>query len=503
MQGAADQSDWRGQMINVAQSFWFWLGCIVVLRLIGLFLSDADLSADEAQYWVWSRELAFGYFSKPPMIAWLIALSTSIFGNEEWAVRLFAPLLHAGTATILYLTAKRLFDANVALWVGLSWLLLPGVGLSSFLFTTDAPLMFFFAGALYFFFKIIDAPSSSWIDYVLLGACIGFGLLSKYAMIYFLIGAASSVLLVPKARAVFADMRIIATIAIAALLFAPNLIWNVNHDFQTVTHTAANADWRSNLFQPLELVEFLAGQFVVAGFGLFAVLLAGIVVMMRSNLIRTDWRYGALFCFTAAPLIIISMQALLSRAHANWAASAYVGGVILIPALAVHMKWRRFFIAALAINAATVTLLFIGMTNFQLIDSLGAGRAIDEIRGWRAFAEDIERQYDGQGVILFDDRSSIGAMLYYAGDVDAEIAALDPNSGVHHHYEAFMPFDPARHKRALFVSILDSDAHINYRFRDITPVGVARAELSPGEYREFHLFDISGYYGKSAVRHAN
>ena len=50
----------------------FLLGAITTLRLAALSFHALDLYPDEAQYWTWSRDLAFGYFSKPPVIAWLM-----------------------------------------------------------------------------------------------------------------------------------------------------------------------------------------------------------------------------------------------------------------------------------------------------------------------------------------------------------------------------------------------------------------------------------------------
>ena len=67
---------------------------ITLIRIYSLFISPIELSVDEAQYWHWSQNLDYGYFTKPPLIAWVIALSTNIFGNEEWAVRLFSPIIH-------------------------------------------------------------------------------------------------------------------------------------------------------------------------------------------------------------------------------------------------------------------------------------------------------------------------------------------------------------------------------------------------------------------------
>ena len=72
----------------------FILIIITILRIYSLHISPIELSVDEAQYWHWSRNIDFGYFTKPPFIAWMIAFSTLIFGNEEWAIRLFSPITH-------------------------------------------------------------------------------------------------------------------------------------------------------------------------------------------------------------------------------------------------------------------------------------------------------------------------------------------------------------------------------------------------------------------------
>jgi 4-amino-4-deoxy-L-arabinose transferase-like glycosyltransferase len=81
------------------------LGGLLVLRILALLADPNSLYADETQYWLWSRSVDWGYFSKPPMIAWIIAATTSVFGDADWAVRLAAPFLHTITAMMLGLTA--------------------------------------------------------------------------------------------------------------------------------------------------------------------------------------------------------------------------------------------------------------------------------------------------------------------------------------------------------------------------------------------------------------
>ena len=140
--------------MSAVRLFWWTASLLIVARVVTLLISNADLGPDEAQYWYWSRDPAFGYFSKPPMIAWIIAAVTGVFGNTEWAVRLAAPFLHLGTAIFIMLTTREISDDRTAAWAGVTWLLLPGVMLSSFLMTTDAPLLLFWSAALYFYVLI-------------------------------------------------------------------------------------------------------------------------------------------------------------------------------------------------------------------------------------------------------------------------------------------------------------------------------------------------------------
>src|ERR1700741_3441861 len=100
---------------------WMLVGvaAITALRLLWLALQPADLFPDEAQYWVWSQNLALGYYSKPPLVAWLIALTTGLLGNSEFAVRLSAPFLHAGAAVLVYGIGSQLYDRRVGFWSAL------------------------------------------------------------------------------------------------------------------------------------------------------------------------------------------------------------------------------------------------------------------------------------------------------------------------------------------------------------------------------------------------
>lgn len=121
---------------------------LTALRVAVLWISPSELSFDEAQYWAWSRDFAFGYFTKPPLIAWIIGAETALCGNSAACVRAGAPLIHLASAIGISLLARRLYGPAAGFWAGIFYAIIPGVALSSLLMTTDAPLLLCWIAAL-------------------------------------------------------------------------------------------------------------------------------------------------------------------------------------------------------------------------------------------------------------------------------------------------------------------------------------------------------------------
>ena len=84
---------------------------LALARLVALFRTPLELYPDEAQYWLWSRTLDFGYYSKPPVIAWAIWATTALGGDAEPWVRLSANLFQAGATFVVFLIGRRLYGA--------------------------------------------------------------------------------------------------------------------------------------------------------------------------------------------------------------------------------------------------------------------------------------------------------------------------------------------------------------------------------------------------------
>src|SRR6202000_2272499 len=98
-----------------AQAAWLLILGLTLVRLIALFRTPLELYPDEAQYWLSSRTLAFGYYSKPPVIAWAIWASTALGGDAEAWVRLPAALFQGGAALTAFWLGRRLYGARAGL----------------------------------------------------------------------------------------------------------------------------------------------------------------------------------------------------------------------------------------------------------------------------------------------------------------------------------------------------------------------------------------------------
>ena len=159
-------------------------GLVALLTAARIAVSAAsglNLSGDEAQYWSWAQTLDWGYFSKPPMVAYLIAAATAACGDGEACVRLPSPLLHGATALVLFLVACRLAGPRAGFWVGLTYASLPAVSLSSQLVSTDVALLFFWSLAMLAYLRLLAGAGAA--GGALLGIALGLGFLAKYAMV--------------------------------------------------------------------------------------------------------------------------------------------------------------------------------------------------------------------------------------------------------------------------------------------------------------------------------
>jgi 4-amino-4-deoxy-L-arabinose transferase-like glycosyltransferase len=404
-------AQWRAVLLLTA--------AMTAVRFVVLFATPMELYPDEAQYWLWSRTLDWGYYSKPPLIAWTIWATTALGGDQEAWVRLAAPLYHAGATLAAYAIGRRLYGAEAALAGAALYLLMPAVQLSSVVIATDAPLLMFLSLALLAYVRLPAAEGRSrTFVAAAFGAALGFAFLSKYAAIYGLIGLGLHLAVSKPARAAWTVPAALAAAAALILVLAPNFAWNAAHGFSTVQHTAANAAWGGRqLFNFAELWDFIASQFGVFGPIPFAVLIGGAVLLAAKR--RLQPADLLLLCFAIPPLAIVTGQSFISRANANWSGAGYAPGAILVGAWLIRWRAKGWIIGALALQAAVAVLFLACVLNPPFADKVGLANSFKRAKGWEQATEAIVRRAlndPALTAVAVDDRFMFNAAAYYGRD---------------------------------------------------------------------------------------
>jgi len=403
---------------------------ITALRWVMLAFDRTDLFVDEAQYWLWGKEFAFGYFSKPPLIAWVIGLVTWVTGSDAafW-VRMPAAAFHGATALIVGGLAARIYGPRLALWVVATYLTLPMAAVGSLLISTDTVMAPFFAAALYFYHRLLTDGRAQ--DAALAGLCIGVACLAKYAGVYFLVGAALGAVLHRDFRPQLGHVALM--LLVWAALVAPNILWNLTHGLSTLAHTADNIGWIEHAAKLDDigadgLIAFWIGQIGVVG----PVILAAFVIALLGPVVDRS-----LVVFALPALSIVSGQAFLDSAYANWAITAYFTGVILAAAVLAQVRWLRW--ASLTFNGVICVLLPVltvfptfGIADLPLLYRY-IGRA-DLSHQIIAIAE------QAHGVPVVSASRDILADLYYTGrDTGLAYYAPQPQGRAENHYQDRYP----------------------------------------------------------------
>ena len=467
---------------------------VTVARLVWLAVGHADLYPDEAQYWLWSLHPAFGYYSKPPLVAWLIALTTGVFGNGEFSVRLSAPLLHGVASGFVYGIGSRLYGRRIGYWSAIAYATLPGVSASAALISTDAPLLFCWAVALYAFIRAREPGGGRW--WLAVGVATGFGLLAKYAMAYWLLSALLFLLLFRDERRHL--KRFLGAMAIGLAIYAPNLVWNALNGFVSYRHTRDNAHLGGTLLHPTHFLEFLGSQFGVFGPIFFAVL---IIVALTARRSLRDRRAALLACFALPTLAMMLVVSFLSRAHPNWSAPTFVSAIVLVVAWLLERGRASLVAASVALH------LLIAVVIFGAHDAAAALRVdlpakwdlLHRLRGWSALGRTVSQmliRHPGT-ILLSDDREDMAVLMYYVHPHPFDALKWNGEGGIHDEFD--LTAQPSRYVGRDFLLVThtpDNIERILSRFDKVDrPPEDIIIPLDRKTARRYQVYFLHGFKG--------
>ncbi len=385
-----------------------------------LFSANAlDLAPDEAHYWDWSRHLDWSYYSKGPLVAYLIRGSCELFGSlsMHWAgnlmpaIRLPAVLCGSLLLVSVYVLTVQVFQREaLALGTVALALTLPIITAGSTLMTIDSPYTCCWGWALVLCHHAIFSRST-WA-WALAGVLIGLGVLAKYTMILFVPSVGLFLLFTPAFRHLLWRPGFWIMTLVTALFCLPIVVWNFEHKWVTFFHVQALGGVNQTKIYWLGPIVYIGGQFaLLLGFWFIAWVSA---MVDRNPLRECDPKVGYLW-WLSAPMfgLFLTFSLTTGGGELNWPVTAYISGLVLTgPWLTQRLRtavgWdRRLFAGSLAFCAvlglsgaillhcsSVIHPLLLQITGPEGVDNRMPLRKVDptcRLKGWRLLAEEVDR----------------------------------------------------------------------------------------------------------------
>lgn len=367
---------------------------LLLIRILYTAFVPLDLIHDEAYYWDWSRRLDWGYYSKPPMVAWLIALA-SWTGSDEFNVRLPAVLLGTGSLGFIYLLAASMYNRRAGFLAMILAAATPGNTALSLIMTIDAPLIFFWTASLFFVWKYVAEEKANPFWLLLFSLAAGLGLLSKQTMIAVFPLTLFYLALFDRKR--LPDWKLGLAFLAAMAFLTPVLVWNSQHEWITFQHTREHfAHAEIGILKRLTFAgEFILGEFGVCSpvtFWLAASVIFGFLIGKHIATVPDKF----LLTYCVLPLTGVLALSLTQRVELNWPAPFLIPGIVL---LAGHLTRERPAKSTSWLNPQAKTALLVGIGSVALTTLMPfefghQGSRFDfaaRLRGWEKLANQIDK----------------------------------------------------------------------------------------------------------------
>ncbi|PPR47843.1 MAG: hypothetical protein CFH19_00210 [Alphaproteobacteria bacterium MarineAlpha5_Bin9] len=399
--------------------------CLIILfsKLIAIYFTNFGLYGDEAQYWLWSLSPSLGYFSKPPFLSWFLSLYVFIFGSSFFALKLIPVFSYCVTSYVIFLIGKKLYDIKTGIACALSFFVLPAVSVSSFIISTDIMLIMFWSLGLLQLIKTKEHPS--YLNFTVLGVILGLCFLSKYAAIYFVISMFCLMIFEKKYRDVFfkSKTKLFYFFLVVFLICSPNIFWNHYNGWITIGHTAENASLNNINIDIYRAIEFLLTQIVMLGPLIFFSFLLYIKKFKDDNLIF-------LLSFSMPAIVIVTIESLLVRAHANWAAVSLVSLSIFVVAVVYkNNKTLLYFNNLISGFFVLIFFILIGFSsNIKIFDRINYTDKIKSV------LEEVNEK--GIKNLVIEDRLLFANLKYIYKNENMNIyTPYKPLTKIKHHFQ--------------------------------------------------------------------
>ncbi len=419
----------RATQYHRQQRLIWWLFCLLtLLRLLYAYWYPLDLSGDEAYYWDWGRQPDWGYFSKPPLIAWIMGGLHLSGLDSPFGIRACATLLSSLGLLLLFHLGRAIVGIRGALWATLLLALAPAGAALGLILTIDVPLLLCWTGALLAFHHWVNNPGRNMHWGLAIVLFLGLGLLAKQSMLAFFPLALLYLAGNPATRPrLYRPGTWLGAMAALAFLL-PTLIWNQQHAWVTLGHTAHH-------FTPTQLTLAQAGrnlgELFAAHAGILGPVTWGLVVAAVLHCAvcfrQLDQDQRFLFIFGGFPLLLIVLLGVFQKIQPNWPAPLFITAVLQTVAWlhqGIGPRTRSRWLRAALISAMACSALAYASPLLPLQQGIG-GREIDflrRLRGWEEGAlriQDLRLPLtDGRDhwLLVYGHRFFVSELAFYLPD---------------------------------------------------------------------------------------
>ncbi len=258
---------------------WIIAALNVVLHLA--FSQNLEYHRDELLYFSQGLHPDWGYASVPPLTGWLAGLVGATLGFSVWAVKLL-PALFSGVMVLLVAAISRALGGRhyAQILAGIGVVFSPLILRAFFMFQPVYLDIFFWTLLFYWLVRFLNSSSDPYL--YALGITLGLGLLNKYLIALWAISALLASL-VTSERKVFTHRALYLAFGTSLIVFLPNILWQVQHDFPVAQHMVALND--SQLVH-VSRIQFLGDQ-LLTGYSVLLLLGPGLYFLLRSRLYRS------------------------------------------------------------------------------------------------------------------------------------------------------------------------------------------------------------------------
>ncbi len=342
------------------------------------------------------KHLALSYYSKPPLIAYTQFLGTTLWGDTEFGVRFFSPVIAAILSFLLLRFLAR--ETNVKIGLALIGILsaTPLTVVGSVLMTIDPLSVLFWTAAMLAGWRAVQNTGTT-RHWLWVGLWMGLGFLSKYTNLFQLLCWIVFFLLWPSARQHLRRPGPYIALALLALSLIPVLLWNSEHGWVTLQHVADNGGlgkkWKATLRYT---TDFLIAESVLLNPIFFIGMLLSLVAFWRSP--RRNPLHVFFFSMGAPVFFFYFALSFRSRILPNWIAPSVVP-LFCLMAIYFHGQWqaRRRILKPLFITGLIGGFLVIALLHDTDLIRKFFKRALPaqvdplrRVRGWRETARAVE-----------------------------------------------------------------------------------------------------------------